>query len=132
MDRTQVLRKHLVTIVVLANSIFWIWFWLGVSQALVVSEKRLPAFEEVVPVYRFGDWVLPPFSDKRIPEIVAIGTVQQPTLWLTARAVEGIAGQDWSATYGYCSIGAIILIVTSMASFVQWAGLALLVGKLVR
>jgi hypothetical protein len=124
--------NKLLWLVAALNGLFWVWFWVEAWRNAIPYTDRPPKFEEIVPVYKFGDSALPPNSDVNLITFRSLHLCQAPTLFLVARTASALARRGWDERFGPLSLGAWVLIITNAASFVQWWLIGLLVLRLVR
>ncbi len=122
-------------VLLLLNSVFWIWFWVELSSKLSPFEDRPPEFEEIVPVYKFWGVALPPNADVHLAVFRTLHIIQAPALFLVARTTTLIGNRGWEERCGSLSIGAWVLVLTTLASYFQWLLIGLLwirLGSLIR
>lgn len=119
-----------LVVFLLLNSVFWIWFWVDVSTHLSPFEDRPPEFEEIIPVYRFWGVALPPNADVHLVVFRTLHVVQAPTLFLVARSITLFSNRGWDERCGALSIGAWVLILTTLGSYLQWSLIGLLMIRL--
>lgn len=102
------------------NLSFWVWFWVDVWLHAADYTDRVPKFEEVVPVYKFGTKALPFEAEQKLVSFRAMLMIQRPA-FLLAGGVANAAGNNWERRVeGGLSIGASVLIGTTLLSFAQW------------
>jgi hypothetical protein len=117
------------------NGIFWVWFWYEVARNAVPYVDRPPGYEELSPGYKFGGSALPWDSDVRLEAFRVLHVSQEPTLFVVGRIMASVQ-RDWSIRFGALSIGAWVLMATTLLSFLQWwligSGLRLVFGWVTR
>ena len=113
--------KTTVTLLLLANLLFWVFFWVDFSRRLVPYREHPPAFEEVLPVFVFGGKALPP-EQMRAPSLWLMQRVQMPS-FLAVRPVVHKLNQKpstWEKTFWGISPWGYLLIAVMLLSFLQW------------
>ena len=119
-------HARIVGVAMLLNLAFWGWFWVDLWRHTAEYTDRAPKFEEVLPVYKFGTWALPPEAERNLMSSGSMFLVQRPA-FLAAGQVANLTGGSWEQRVGGgLSIGAWVLIGTMLLSFAQWAAIVLL------
>lgn len=112
----------------LFNLVFWAWFWADLGRHTTEYTDRAPKFEEVVPVYKFGARALPPEAEGSLTSFRAMLVFEWPAFFTVGQLANALTSDSWDQRIGGLSIGALILIGTTLLSFAQWAAVFLLVG----
>jgi hypothetical protein len=81
--------------VIVLNCLFWAWVWCDVWGCLVPSRDRTPAFEEILPVYKFGGKALPVSSERTSRPLSLVNYVQQPSYIAVRRLTGAVTHSDW-------------------------------------
>jgi hypothetical protein len=106
------------------NFIFWVWLGVDVIHNIKPFTERPPAFEEIVPVYIFGNQAIPAISDHKMISLKTMRAIHQPIYFAVTKVANHISGGSWDQRWGSLSIGSFVLIVTMLLSFLQWGILA--------
>ena len=122
-------HPRVVGMAMLLNLVFWAWFWVDVCRHAMEYTDRTPKFEETVPVYKFGAHALPPEAERSLLSFGSMLLVQRPAFFTAGQVANAFTSGSWDKRIGGLSIGAFILIGTTLLSFVQWAATVLLIAS---
>ena len=116
-----------------ANLVFWICFWVDFSRRLVPYREHHAVFEQVLPMFVFHGKALPAAEQMTARPLRLAQQVQMPS-FLAVRPVVYTLNQKpsaWEETYWGISPWGYLLIVITFLSFLQWYLVARLIGWVV-
>jgi hypothetical protein len=114
--------RKIGAILLIANFIFWVWFWTDLATKL----QPIPpsGFDDVTPppVYLFRDKGIPPFPIPYLSVPFRVQTIVQLPSLLTARVIQRIlfSSRFDNSMIAGVSLAAWRLILTTCISFLQW------------
>lgn len=117
-----------VGVALLTNLVFWSWLWVDLLRRTTTYEDRPVEFEEVVPVFKFGARVLPPLVERESLSFQSMHLLQRPSFFVASKAANHLTSRSWDQRIGPVSVGAYVLIATTLLSFFQWAAVSLFIG----
>ncbi|MCL4782826.1 MAG: hypothetical protein KJZ70_07320 [Bryobacterales bacterium] len=121
-------HARMVGLAMLLNLAFWAWFWGDLWRHTREYTDRTPKFEETLPVYKFGGQALPLEAERSSMSFSAMLLVQRPAFFMVGQIANAMTSGSWEQRIGGLSIGAFVLIGTTLLSFVQWAAVVLLLA----
>jgi hypothetical protein len=132
--RSTTLHGNVITIILAANLLFWVYFWVDFATRVVPYEPRQPKFEEVLPTFVFYGKALPTDQERRLSSLRLAKVIHapsfwaaQPYVWITVKR-----GMLWDKVYWGVSPGGYFLLIAMGVSFVQWFLVGLVVRRLLR
>lgn len=132
MNNKMGIRMRLAAVFLAANLVLWVTFWVDFSRRLAPYHAHAPQFEEMLPLFVFGEKALP--NDQMgAPLLRLIERVQMPS-FLAVRPVVYALNQRpsvWEKTLLGISPWAYLLMTVTLLSFLQWYLVARLVSWLV-
>lgn len=128
----RVAMRSTAILLLSANLILWIFFWVDFSRRLVPYKEHPPAFEEVLPVFVFGGKALPN-EQMGAPLLRLMERVQMPSFLAVRPVVYTLNHKPstWDKTFLGISPWGYLLIAVMFLSFLQWYLVARCVGWLV-
>jgi hypothetical protein len=127
--RSIIFSSRLVWVVYLANLLFWLWLGIDIIHNVRPYTDKPPTFEEIVPVYKFGNLAIPSISDHKMISLEIMRKIHQPVYYFVVKTTNLVSNGQWDRRYGSISIGSYVLIATMLLSFVQWGIIAWLIGR---
>jgi hypothetical protein len=126
--------RQLILVFFSLNMLFWVWLGFDIVNNLQSHENRPPIYEEIVPVYKFGDQAIPSKADHAMISLETMRTIQQPVYFFVTKMANtnAISGGSWDERRGALSIGAWVLIATMLLSFLQWGIIAFGLGSIIQ
>jgi hypothetical protein len=111
----------------LLNLVFWSWFWVDLWRNSEPYTNRPARFEESLPVYVLGARGLPSAMEQKLASMQAMVALQRPSFFVVSQIARA-AGMPWDHIRGWLSVGALVLVGTTVVSFLQWGLVGLVIG----
>jgi hypothetical protein len=124
--------SQLVRVICAINLLFWIWLWLDVIHNVHPFTDRVQAFEEIMPVYKFGSYAIPAKADHEMITLKTMRVIHQPAYFAVVRVANRVSDGSWDQRWGSLSIGSFVLIATMLLSFLQWGIVAWLAWNMIQ
>jgi hypothetical protein len=125
-------KKPAITIAFALNTLFWILLAEFIWINAVSFKDRKPYFEEIAPVFKFGDWAIPAELETDSLPFKILLSAYRPSFGVAAGVTNWIQSESnrtWEDRVGPLSVGAWVLTGTMLLSFIQWYVIVLLIFR---
>jgi hypothetical protein len=121
-SRGDAMRVKATTVLLILNSVFWIYFWLDFAGRTRPYQPHAPVFDEPLPLYVFRSVALPWREEATASSLRLARLIEAPSFVATRLYVWRINKRPdlWNETFLGVSPGGYLLLIAMSLSFGQW------------